>query len=165
MPDQPTYYEYNKELLESFKEGLFIPQHCQYMARSLALAMLDHVVTKKFLSQSYAIAELRWLGMDKLTAPEHTLDFFNTNRIKIKIWLEHLARRAGSTEGMTYAATNLPSYYRLGISGGDLDAAVIKGDKKHPNYQAVADASTKLVAITLADGFNSFIAESKKGGL
>ena len=161
MPDQPTYYEQNKELLESFKEGLFIAQYCRYMVRSLAIAMLDHVVTKKFLSQSYAISEMRWLGMDKLTSPEHTLAFFNENRIKIKVWLEHLARRAGSTDAMDYSANNLHSFSSVGISGEELEAIVIKGDKKHPKYQAVAEASTKLVAITLANGFNSFIAQTK----
>ena len=53
MQEQGSYYERNKELLGSFKDGLHIPQYCQYMGRSLAVALLDHVVTKRFLSQSY----------------------------------------------------------------------------------------------------------------
>lgn len=164
MSRQPSYYEYNKNLLENFKEGLTIPSYCQYMGKSLALAMLDHVVTKKFLSQSYAIAEMRWLGMDELTNKEHTLGFFNANRIKIKVWLEHVARRGGGVggEAMKYAADNLAPFFNSSITSEDLNKTIIEGDKKHPKYEKVAEASTKLVAITLANGFNEFINNSKQ---
>lgn len=155
-------YKENIVRLEKFKEALFIPNYCRNMGKSLAYAMLDHVVSERFLSQSFAIAELRLLNMEKLSRREYTTEFFNANRFKIKVWFGHIAIRAGSKEAMDYTRDNIITLSRLGVSSDDLMAVIGLGDKTNPHYEDIADAATKFVALTLANGFNEFIGKEYK---
>jgi hypothetical protein len=158
----PSNYNENIVRLKQFKEGLFIQDYCRHMGKSLANAMLDHVVSERFLSQSFAIAELRLLNMEKLSRREYTVGFFNTNRFKIKVWLGHIAIRAGSKDAMSYVNDNIEPLSKLGVSSEDLMAVIGLGDKKNSHYEAIADAATKFVATTLANGFNEFNSKEHK---
>lgn len=158
----PSNYNENIVRLNQFKEGLFIPDYCRHMGKSLAYAMLDHVVSERFLSQPFAIAELRLLNMEKLSRREYTVEFFCVNRFKIKVWLSHIAIRDGSKDAMDYARKNIKPLSQLGVSNDDLMAVIGFGDKTNPRYEAIADAATKFVAITLANGFNEFNSKEHK---
>lgn len=152
----PSNYKANSARLVQFKEELFIPTYCRHMGKSLAYALLDHVVSDNFLSQTFNIDDMRLLNMEKLSRAEYTVGFFVDNRFKIKVWLVHIAMRSSSDDAMGYAKENIDSFSVLDATKEDMMAVIGFGDKTNPHYEAIGDAATKFVAITLANGFNEF---------